>query len=73
MNTPNENLSEYDQVVKDWRRVSEEWHQVMRRNMLTTTPPDEDLELAKLLGEEVDAVWEKLKELQKTMINRQRG
>ncbi len=66
------NPSEYDRLVKDWRKVWEEWNEVMARITLTSTPPDEDLESAKRLGEQVDAAWERLKEFQAILINRQR-
>ena len=69
----NENIhSEWDQLVKNWRKAAGEWHEVMARIALTSTPTDEDLESAKRLGEQVDAVWEKLKEFQANLINRQR-
>lgn len=69
----NENAhSEWDQLVKNWRKVWDEWNEVMDRITLTSTPTDEDLESAKRLGEQVDAAWEKLKEFQATLINRQR-
>ena len=64
--------SEYDRLVKNWRKVWDEWNVVMDRITLTSTPTDEDLESAKRLGEPVDAAWEKLKKFKETMINRQR-
>ncbi len=70
----NENIhSEWDQLVKNWRKVWDEWSEVMDRITLAENPPHEDLELAERSKEQVDSAWAKMKEFQANLINRQRG
>ena len=74
----NENAhSEYSQLVKIWRKVWDEWNEVMNRNALAfskfESPPHKDLELADRLMGQVDSAWAKMKEFQANLINRQRG
>ena len=74
----NENIhSEWDQLVKNWRKVWDPWNEVMNRITLAFSkfenPPHKDLELANRLREQVDSAWAKMKEFQAKLINRQRG
>ncbi len=74
----NENIhSEWVELVKIWRKVWDEWNEVMVRITLAfskfETPPHEDLELAERLGEQKDSAEAKMKEFQANLINRQRG
>ena len=74
----NENIhSEWDQLVKNWRKVWDPWNAVMNRITLAFSkfenPPHEDLELADHLREQVDSAEAKMKEFQAKLINRQRG
>ena len=74
----NENIrSEWDQLVKNWRPVWDEWNKVMDRITLAFSkfenPPHEDLELADRLKKQVDSAWAKMKGFQAILINRQRG
>lgn len=74
----NENIhSEWEQLVKNWRKVWDEWSEVMDRITLAFSkfenPPHEDLEIADRLMEQVDSAWAKMKEFQAIQINRQRG
>ncbi len=74
----NENIhSEWAELVKSWRKVWDEWNEVMGRITLAfskfETPPHEDLELAERLMKRVDSALAKMKEFQAIQINRQRG
>ena len=69
--------SEWDDLVKIWRKVWDPWNEVMGRITLafsqSETPPHEDLELADRLREQIDSAEAKMKEFQAKLINRQRG
>ncbi len=74
----NENVhSEYKELVRIWRKVWDQWNEVMNRNALAfsnfESPPHKDLELAERLKEQVDSAWAKMKGFQAILINRQRG
>lgn len=74
----NENVpSEYKELVRIWRKVSNQWHEVMKRNDLAfsnfESPPHKDLELANRLGKQKDSAEAKMIEFKANLINRQRG
>ena len=69
--------SEWTQLVKNWRKVWDEYNEVMNRITLSFSkfenPPDEDIELAERLREQSDLASAKMEEFRTILINRQRG
>ena len=71
----NENIpSEWDQLVKDWRKPWEEWQEVMARITLafsqSENPTPEDLDLEERLDEKVGLAQAKMDEFKANLINR---
>ena len=69
--------SEYKQLVKIYRKLRDEYDEVIRRNWLDFSnfqnPSDEDLDLAERLEEQVNSALAKMQEFKANLFNRQRG
>ena len=67
---------EWLQLVRDWRSPWDEWNEVMGRITLAFSrfenPPNEDLELANRLQEQIDAAMARMREFQRTLMLRSR-